>query len=151
MNMNPSICGQTSIFVPTADPCTNCEHLEEDLRQAQRDIRDMKETIALLSDNVELALAKAQEALDAVSGAIDVIEAYPISGATELSASWLSLTNGGSALTPETGKIYVLLDDSTTYTENTMFRWTGTSYVQVGGNNGSEYTLITNPQIDSLF
>ena len=30
----------------------------------------------------------------------DVIEAYPLSGATELSSSWLSTSSGGSALTP---------------------------------------------------
>ena len=39
-DMNPSICGQNSIFVPTADPCTNCEHLEEELRKAIKDMQD---------------------------------------------------------------------------------------------------------------
>ena len=39
----------------------------------------------------------------------DVIEAYTRSGATALSSTWLSLTDGGTALTPETGKIYVVM------------------------------------------
>ena len=39
----------------------------------------------------------------------DVIDSYIVSGSTALSAGWLSATDGGSALTPETGKIYVVL------------------------------------------
>ena len=39
----------------------------------------------------------------------DVIEAYARAGQTALSAAWLSATSGGSALTPEAGKIYVLM------------------------------------------
>ena len=155
-DMIPSICGQNSIFVPTADPCTNCEHLEEELRKA---LKDMQDEVDAMQQSIEDAVQDASDAKDMAQDASDavqsiptyVVNAYPIPGETELSASWLSETQGGSSLTPQSGTIYILLDDSTTYTENTMFRWTGTSYAQVGGNNGSEYTLITNPQIDSLF
>ena len=77
----------------------------------------------------------------------DVIEAYPRSGQTELSQNWLSLTSGGSALTPETGKIYILMADSTSYATNTQFRWSGTAYVKMldGG-----VTSITNAEIDTI-
>ena len=68
----------------------------------------------------------------------DVVEAYPIDGATELSQGWLSLTAGGSALSPETGKIYVLLAASTNYAVNTEFRWGGSTYVQLNDSGCSE-------------
>lgn len=77
----------------------------------------------------------------------DVIEAYPISSATELSAGWLSLTSGGSALTPETGKIYIILAASTSYAVNTQFRWSGTTYVELSDGNIS---AITNGEIDTI-
>lgn len=78
----------------------------------------------------------------------DVIEVYPISEATELTSGWLTDTSGGStAITPESGKIYILLAASTTYAVNTEFRWTGTAYSQIydGGT-----TPITNAQIDTI-
>jgi hypothetical protein len=66
----------------------------------------------------------------------DVIESYPLTGQTELSAGWLSLTQGGAALTPETGKIYILLDSSTSYSTNDQFRWNGSSYVLLSAHVG---------------
>ena len=77
----------------------------------------------------------------------DVIEAYPRSGATALSASWLSTTSGGSALTPETGKIYVLMADSGDYAANSQFRWSGTTYVKMADGGVSS---ITNAEIDTI-
>lgn len=59
----------------------------------------------------------------------DVIDAYIVSGATPLSAGWLSATSGGSALTPETGKIYVVLTDG--QYKNKTYRWSGTTYVEI--------------------
>lgn len=77
----------------------------------------------------------------------DVIEAYPVSGATALSAGWLSATSGGSALTPEAGKIYVLMADSGDYAANTQFRWGGTTYVKLSDGGVSS---ITNSEIDTI-
>lgn len=77
----------------------------------------------------------------------DVIEAYPVSGATALSAGWLSETSGGSALTPEAGKIYVLMADSGDYSANTQFRWGGTTYVKLSDGGVSS---ITNAEIDTI-
>lgn len=77
----------------------------------------------------------------------DVIEAYPRSGQTELSQNWLSLTSGGSALTPESGKIYILMADSTSYATNTQFRWSGSAYVKMMDGGVS---AITNAEIDVI-
>lgn len=77
----------------------------------------------------------------------DVIEAYPVSGATALSAGWLSATSGGSALTPEAGKIYILMTDSGDYSANTQFRWGGTAYVKL---NDGGVSSITNAEIDTI-
>lgn len=60
----------------------------------------------------------------------DVIDAYVVSGATAFSAGWLSLTDGGSALTPESGKIYIVV--STGSYNLHEFRWSGTTYGEVG-------------------
>lgn len=59
----------------------------------------------------------------------DVVETYIVSGATPLSAGWLSETEGGEALTPETGIIYVVLSAGT-YTNRT-YRWGGSTYVEI--------------------
>lgn len=77
----------------------------------------------------------------------DVVEAYPISGATELSSGWLSLTASGAALTPESGKIYVLMADSTSYATNSQFRWGGTTYVKLSDGG---LTPITTSEIDTI-
>lgn len=77
----------------------------------------------------------------------DVIEAYARSGQTALSSTWLSTTSGGSALTPETGKIYVLMADSGDYAANTQFRWGGTAYVKL---NDGGVSAITNAEIDTI-
>lgn len=76
----------------------------------------------------------------------DVIEVYPISGTTELSAAWLSLTSGGTAITPMSGKIYILLTDSESYSTNQQFRWNGSAYTALA----SSATAITTTFIDTL-
>ena len=64
----------------------------------------------------------------------DVIEAYIVSGATALSAGWLSKTSGGSALTPETGVIYVVMTSG--QYQNKTYRWGGTTYVEISSAPG---------------
>lgn len=54
------------------------------------------------------------------------MEAY-IVGETPLAADWLSLTAGGAALTPETGKIYIVMTEGSY--QNKQYRWGGTVYV----------------------
>lgn len=62
----------------------------------------------------------------------DVVDSYIVSGATALSAGWLSDTNGGAALTPETGKIYIVL--TTGEYLNKTYRWSGTTYVEISSS-----------------
>ena len=64
----------------------------------------------------------------------DVIEAYIVSGATALSAGWLSKTSGGAALTPETDKIYVIMTSGEYL--NKTYRWGGTTYVEISSSPG---------------
>ena len=64
----------------------------------------------------------------------DVIDSYIVSGATAFSAGWLSATDGGTAFTPETGKIYVVLS-SGSY-QNKTYRWSGTTYVEISQSPG---------------
>ncbi|MFB0919747.1 MAG: phage tail protein, partial [Oscillospiraceae bacterium] len=59
----------------------------------------------------------------------DVLDAYVVSGATAYTAGWLSLTNGGAALTPEISKIYIVLSDGD-YQSKT-YRWSGTTYAEI--------------------
>lgn len=80
----------------------------------------------------------------------DVIEAWPRNGQTALSSTWLSATSGGSALTPEAGKIYVLMADSGDYTKNMQFRWAAGSpgtYVQL---SNSLLSPITTEEINTI-
>lgn len=65
----------------------------------------------------------------------DVVDSYIVSGATALTSGWLSATDGGSALTPETGKIYVVLT-SGEY-QNKTYRWSGSTYVEISASPGA--------------
>ena len=64
----------------------------------------------------------------------DVVDAYIVSGATPLTSGWLSLTSGGSALTPETDKIYVIVEAGAY--QNKTYRWSGSTYVEIGAAPG---------------
>lgn len=78
----------------------------------------------------------------------DVIEAYARSNQTELGSTWLATGSAsGTAITPETGKIYVLMNDSTSYSANSQFRWGGSAYVKLSDGGVSS---ITNAEIDTI-
>lgn len=78
----------------------------------------------------------------------DVIEAYARSGQTALSSTWLATGSAsGTVITPETGKIYVLMADSGDYAANTQFRWSGSAYVKLADGGVSS---ITNAEIDTI-
>lgn len=62
----------------------------------------------------------------------DVVDAYIVTGSTALSSGWLSTTSGGTALTPESGKVYIVLTDGSY--QNKTYRWSGTVYVQIGSD-----------------
>lgn len=78
----------------------------------------------------------------------DVIEAYPRSGQTELSSTWLATESAsGTVITPEAGKIYVLMVDQPHYSANSQFRWGGSAYVKM---NDGGVSSITNSEIDTI-
>ena len=78
----------------------------------------------------------------------DIVEAYARTSGTALGADWLSATSAsGSALTPETGKIYILMADSGDYAANTQFRWSGSAYVKL---NDGGVSPITNEEINTI-
>ena len=79
----------------------------------------------------------------------DVIEAYSRSGQTELSETWLAEESAtGTVISPEGGKIYVLMNSSTHYNEGSQFRWGGTAYVKL---NDGGVSSISNSEIDTIF
>ena len=58
----------------------------------------------------------------------DVVECYVV-GSTPYAADWLSLTEDGAALTPESGKIYLIIGEGKY--QNQEYRWGGTQYAQI--------------------
>jgi len=76
----------------------------------------------------------------------DVVEVYPV-GSTELASDWLSTAAGGAPITPEAGRIYVLMADSENYTANSQFRYGGTTYVKLSDGGVSS---ITTAEIDTI-
>lgn len=78
----------------------------------------------------------------------DVVEAYARSGQTALSSTWLATGSAsGTAITPQTGVIYVLMEDTTDYSANSQFRWGGSSYVKL---NDGGVSPITNEEINTI-
>ena len=78
----------------------------------------------------------------------DVIEAYARTGQTALSSTWLATGSAsGTVITPEAGKIYVLMADSGDYAANTQFRWGGSAYVKLADGGVS---AITTAEIDAI-
>lgn len=78
----------------------------------------------------------------------DVVEAYPRSGQTELSSTWLATGSAsGTVITPQSGVIYLLMSDTTNYSANTQFRWSGSSYVKL---NDGGVSSITNEEINTI-
>lgn len=62
----------------------------------------------------------------------DVIDAYIVSGSTAFSAGWLSVSDGGAALAPESGKVYIILTAG--QYEAKTYRWSGTVYAPIGND-----------------
>jgi hypothetical protein len=76
----------------------------------------------------------------------DVVEVYAV-GNTPLAADWFSTTANGTAFTPETGKIYILMADAGTYPQDSQFRWGGSTYIKMADSGVSP---ITNAEIDTI-
>lgn len=61
----------------------------------------------------------------------DVVECYVV-GSTPYAADWLSLKKSGTALTPESGKIYLVISEGEY--QNREYRWGGTQYAQISAS-----------------
>lgn len=58
----------------------------------------------------------------------DVVDAYVV-GSTPYTQDWLAAESGGTALTPENGKIYLVVSEGEY--QNREYRWSGTQYAQI--------------------
>lgn len=71
----------------------------------------------------------------------DVVEAYIVSGQTALSSTWLATGSAsGTAITPEAGVIYIIMNGNSTYPTNSEYRWSGSTYVQLYDGGCTEMT-----------
>lgn len=61
----------------------------------------------------------------------DVVECYAV-GSTPYAADWLSLTEDGAALTPASGKIYLIIGEG--QYQNQEYRWGGTQYAHISAS-----------------
>lgn len=103
------------------------EDLEDYIPLSQKGAND---GIATLDSNGKVPNSQLPAFVD------DVIDTY-IVGSTPLANDWLSRTSGGTALIPETDKIYVVLTDGEYL--NKIYRWSGTTYVAISDvNNATE-------------
>lgn len=106
--------------------------------------------VATLDNNGKIPI----EQLTLPSYVDDVLEVYAV-GTTPLSSNWFSETKNGSPITPEKGKIYILMESKSytvsgqnvEYAANSQFRWSGTEYVQLIDTSISP---ITNSEIDTI-
>lgn len=62
----------------------------------------------------------------------DVVECYIVAGSAEFSDGWLTKTQGGTALTPETNKVYLIVESGDF--ENKEYRWSGGRYAVIGND-----------------
>lgn len=71
----------------------------------------------------------------------DVVEAYIRSGQTAMSSTWLATGSAsGTAITPEAGVIYIIMNGNSTYPTNSEYRWSGSTYVQLYDGGCTEMT-----------
>ena len=78
----------------------------------------------------------------------DVVEAYARTGQTALGSTWLATGSAsGTVITPETGKIYILMEASGDYGAYTQFRYSGSAYVKMLDGGVSS---VTNAEIDTI-
>ena len=77
------------------------EYLDANILQTQANLQSNLQKKADLDDNGIVLTSQLPSYVD------DVIEAYTVG--TALSSGWLSVIAGGSAFTPESGKIYIIM------------------------------------------
>lgn len=71
----------------------------------------------------------------------DVVEAYIRPGETALGSRWLATESAsGPVITPEAGKLYIIMNGDATYLTNSEYRWSGTMYAKLNDGGMSEMT-----------
>lgn len=71
----------------------------------------------------------------------DELVVYTVADKDPYTAEWLSLTEGGEPLTPEKGVLYIV-GSLGTY-KNKIYRWSGTSYLLLGGGEQAFTVTVT--------
>lgn len=95
------------------------EYLDADILQTQAELQSNLQKKADLDDNGIVLTSQLPSYVD------DVIDSYITVDATEFSLEWLSDVDG-NIITPEKGKIYLIITDGEFH--NKQYRWSGTTY-----------------------
>jgi hypothetical protein len=95
------------------------EYLDADILQAQSELQSNLQKKADLDDNGIVLTSQLPSYVD------DVVDSYITTDATDFSLDWLSDVEGNK-ITPEKGKIYLIITDGEFH--NKQYRWSGTTY-----------------------
>ncbi len=95
------------------------EYLDADILQTQAELQSSLQKKADLDDNGIVLTSQLPSYVD------DVIDSYITTDAAEFSLEWLSDVDG-NIITPEKGKIYLIITDGEFH--NKQYRWSGTTY-----------------------
>ena len=95
------------------------EYIDANILQAQTEFRSNLQKKADLDDNGIVLTSQLPSYVD------DVIDSYITTNATDFSLDWLSDVKGNK-ITPEKGKIYLIITDGEFH--NKQYRWSGTTY-----------------------
>ena len=95
------------------------------------DVTGLSDSLSAIDNKADLVDGKVPSSQ--LPAAVDeVVEAYIVAGATAFSSGWLSATEGGEALTPQSNTVYIVVT-SGEY-ENITYRWGSTMYVPIKGD-----------------
>lgn len=103
----------------------NVDNAKAEFDDFKTDYAEEKESFAKLVDG-KVPASQLPSFVD------DVVECYIVAGSAEFSAGWLTTTQGGTALTPETNKVYLIVESGDF--ENKEYRWSGGRYAVIGND-----------------
>lgn len=103
----------------------NVDNTKADLDNFKTDYAEEKQSFATLVDG-KVPASQLPSFVD------DVVECYIVAGSAEFSAGWLTKTQSGTALTPETNKVYLIVESGDF--ENKEYRWSGGRYAVIGND-----------------
>lgn len=116
------------VFVPTDKIAKN--NVQEAITQVQTNLDDLKTQyesektgFATLDESGKITANQLPSYVD------DVVECYTIEGVAPMTAGWLTQTQGSTALTPLSGKIYIVISEGEY--QNKQYRWGGSHYALI--------------------